>query len=183
MLQCENYPKRSQACSCLASLSTRLRAKCSCEIPETQSSFSLPEWCQCGEFIMPDLSLSSVLSVFSRLYSAFIMCRCVFYTLHFTHPFESKNQCHRTYQPAMLSSRASKQTALQTIQRLQQKQKSLRKMPCYKGIGKSRSFHGSFVSRKETHPDLVPLKRPAEVGCMLQDLACRNSRTIKPCQD
>lgn len=175
MLQCENYAKRSQACSCLASLSTRLRVKCSHEMPETQSSFSLPEWCQCGGFIMPDLSFSCVLSVLTRLYSAFIMCHCVFYTFHFTHPFGSKNQCHRTYnQPCSLAGHPSK-LHCKPSKDCNRSRKVSGKCPATKTLEKSRSFHGLFVSRKQTHPVLVPLKRPAELGCMLQDLACRNS--------
>lgn len=40
---------------------------------------------------------------------------------------------------------------------------------------KSRSFHGLFVSGKQNQPNLVPLKGPADLGWVLQDLACRNS--------
>lgn len=88
VLQCGNCAKRSQACPYLTPLSTRLIAKCAHEMPKTWSSFSLPGWCQHGQLTMPHLSVSGVLFGDSRLYSAFIMCCCVF--IHFTHLFESK---------------------------------------------------------------------------------------------
>lgn len=49
------------------SLKYQIIAKCAHEMPETQSSFSLPGWCQHGQLTTPDLSFSCVLFVGSRL--------------------------------------------------------------------------------------------------------------------